>query len=112
MEKLILLLSALPKIFLSWGAMWLMVTSGNSISDAKQYELSIAEYKLSVGSALNQVQKQVSNTLEKTAATPTIAPDQKREIEELTQKTNAVLEKAAEDIEGKSEKLLDEEVIE
>ncbi len=95
------LLNTLPKLFLSFGAMWLMIDSGKSISQAKHYQMELAEYKLTVGSALSEVQK-VSDTLEKSVDSSAIAPQEKEEIKKLTQESSAVLEK----IEGETEKLI------
>lgn len=106
MERISLIVAQTPKLFLSFGAMWLMITSGNSLSTAKQYQLQIAEYKLSVGSALSEVKK-VSDTLEQTAKNSPIALEQIRQIEELTIESDAVLEELEAEIEEETDKLLE-----
>ena len=91
--------------FIGFGVMWFLIGSGWSVSQAKVYQLELAEYKLAVGSALSEVKK-VSDTLEKSADSSAIAPQDKREIEKLTEKTDAVLERVADDIKGETEKLI------
>ncbi len=51
--------------------------------------------------------KKASDTLENYADSEAIAPEQKREIEQLTQKSDAVLEEIEQEIEGETEKLID-----
>lgn len=92
--------------FSSFGLMIFLCCSGVSVARTKQYQLEIAEYKLAVGSALSDV-KQASDTLERSADTLPIAREQKRKIEKLTSKTDAVLQRVQNDIEIETEKLID-----
>ena len=78
--------------------------SGISLLRARNYELQLAEYKLAVGSVLSEAQQELTNVDRQLENVP-IAPEQKRELEELTRKTDAVLEQFQADIEEESEKL-------
>lgn len=78
--------------------------SGWSISRAKYYRIQLAQYKLAVGSALSKVEK-VSDTLERSAQTSAIAPQEKRKIRELTQHSEAVIEQVESEIEAETSKL-------
>ncbi len=92
--------------FIGFGLMWFLIGNGWSVSRAKVYQLELAEYKLAVGSALSEVRK-VSDTLERTAESSTaIAPHERYQIQQLTQKSTAVLEQVESDIEQSTEKLI------
>ena len=78
--------------------------SGISLVRTSNYQLEIAQYKLAVGSALNEVQREIVD-IDRTVSTAPIATEQKQKIKELTQKTDAVLEGIQKDIEDSSEKL-------
>ncbi len=58
-----------------------------------------------VGSALSEVKK-LSDTLEQTAVNSAIAPHEKYRIQQLTEKSTAVLEQVESDIEQSTEKLI------
>ena len=90
---------------IGFGLMWFLIGCGWSISRAKSYQLELAQYKLAVGQVLSGVRK-VSDTLERGAQTSTIAPAQKREIQQLTQDATAVLEQVESNIELETEKLI------
>lgn len=87
---------------LSVGASW-------SISQAKVYQLELAEYKLAVGGALNKVQK-VSNTLEQSAERLPIANGARAEIKQQIEESNAVIEQAVAEVEQEIEELTDEKI--
>ena len=91
--------------FVGFGLMWFLIGSGWSVSRAKAYQIELAEYKLQVGSALFGVRK-VSDTLEQTAVNSAIAPHEKYRIQQLTEKSTAVLEQVESDIEQSTEKLI------
>ena len=91
--------------FIGFGLMWFLIGSGWSVSQAKHYQLELAEYKLAVGSALSQVQE-VSNTLEKVSNNSAIAREQKKKIEELTLKTDVVLQQVQNKLENDTQKLI------
>ncbi len=82
-----------------------MIVNGWSVARAKVYQLELAEDKLAVGSALSEVRK-VSDTFERTAVSSAIAPHEKYRIQQLTQKSTAVLEQVESDIEQSTEKLI------
>ncbi len=90
---------------LSIGISTFLCCSGISIVRAHNYQIEHKQFKLEVGAAISQVQR-VSDTLERTAQTSAIAPKQKREIQQLTQKSSAVLEQVESDIELETEKLI------
>lgn len=98
-------LTELAWAFVAFGIMSLLIGCGWSVSQAKVYQLELAEYKLAVGQVLSGVRK-VSDTLERGAQTAPIAPAQKREIQQLTQDAAAVLEQVESDIELETEKLI------
>ena len=75
---------------LSIGTSW-------SISQAKVYQMELAQYKLAVGGALLDVQK-VSDTLGKSAERLPIAPHQKAKIKQQLTDSNAVIEQAQQSI--------------
>jgi hypothetical protein len=74
----------------SLGASW-------SISQAKIYELEAVQYKLQVGSALDQVQK-VSDDLSKSAECLPIAAKTKADLQQRLNENNAVIESAQDEI--------------
>ncbi|MEY2832269.1 MAG: hypothetical protein RLZZ574_1527 [Cyanobacteriota bacterium] len=92
-------------IFTSFGFMCFLIGSGWSISQAKIYELELAQYKLAVGSVLVDVAT-VTNTLDDAANTSAISPAQKQKIERLTNKSEAVIEQARTDIDEETNKLI------
>ena len=98
----------LAQIILSVGASVFMGFSGHSLSKAKTYQVQLAEYKLQVGTVLTSVEK-VSDTLEQTAKTSAIAPADKKKIQQLTQKSDRLLEAVEKDIEEQTEKLIKSE---
>lgn len=91
--------------FVGFGLMWFLIGSGYSVARAKSYQIELAQYKLAVGSALHEVKK-VSDTLERTAETSAIAPQEKYQIQQLTKKSSAVLEQVESEIEQSTDKLI------
>ncbi|MDJ0904166.1 MAG: hypothetical protein QNJ55_35820 [Xenococcus sp. MO_188.B8] len=91
--------------FVAFGLMCWLMGCGWSVSRAKAYQIELAQYKLQVGSALSEVKK-VSDTLEQTAVNSAIAPHEKYRIQQLTEKSTAVLEQVESDIEQSTEKLI------
>ncbi len=75
---------------LSIGTSW-------SISQAKVYQMELAQYKLAVGGALLDVQK-VSDTLGKSAERLPINPAKKAEIKQQLSESNAVIEQAQQSV--------------
>lgn len=90
---------------LGFGMMCFLIGCGYSMAQAKVYQMELAEFKLAVGSALSGV-KQVSDTLERSAVSATIAPQEREKIRRLTEKSSAVLEQVESDIEDETEKLI------
>ena len=86
---------------LSVGASW-------SISQAKVYQLELAEYKLAVGGALNKVQK-VSDTLEKSAQRLPIASPKREEIKQQIKESNAAIQQAQSEIDVEIEQLTEKD---
>ncbi|NJO99183.1 MAG: hypothetical protein HC775_16755 [Hyellaceae cyanobacterium CSU_1_1] len=82
---------ALAWIFTSFGFMVFLVCSGISLTKAKAYQLELAQYKLAVGSALNEV-VQVNSTLVETAKSAPLPPAKKQQIVNLTEKSNQAIE--------------------
>lgn len=95
--------------FVSFGLMVFLCGSGYSVSRAKVYQLELAEYKLQVGSALNDVKK-VSDTLEKVSNSSTIAPVEKQKIRQLTKKSDRILDRVSADIEESTNKLINSDI--
>ena len=91
--------------FVAFGLMCWLMGCGWSVSRAKAYQIELAQYKLQVGSALSEVKK-VSDTLERTAKSSAIAPHEKYRIQQLTEKSTAVLEQVESDIEQETDKLI------
>lgn len=91
--------------FVGFGVMCFAIGSGWSVSRAKAYQLELAQYKLQVGTVLSDVSA-VSNTLEQTAKTAAIAPAKKRQIQQLTNKTEATIEQIEAEIEQETSELI------
>lgn len=91
--------------FIGFGVMWLLIGCAWSVSRAKAYQIELAQYKLQVGSALSQVKK-VSDTLERTAESSTIAPHEKHQIKQQAKKSAAVIDQVESSIEQETEKLI------
>lgn len=92
-------------IFTSFGFMCFLIGSGWSISRAKVYELQLAQYKLAVGSVLNDVAT-VNDTLDKVAQSAAIPTAQKQKIERLTDRNKAVIDQAQADITAQTSSLI------
>ncbi len=90
--------------FVGLGLCVFLCGSGLSISRARSYQIELAQYKLAVGTALSEVKK-VSDTLERSAESSAIAPQEKQRIHELTQKSDAVIQQVESEIEAETNKL-------
>lgn len=90
--------------FLGLGLCAFLCGSGWSVSRAKYYRMELAEFQLGVGNALHEVRK-ASDTLERSAQNSAIAPQQKREIQQATEKSKAVIEQVESQIEAETNKL-------
>ena len=91
-------------IIFSFGLSAFLCCSGYSLTRATNYQLQLAEYRLQVGTALSQVKK-VSDTLEKSAKTSALAPNKKQEIQQLTEKSDRIIDRVEQDIEAETSKL-------
>ncbi len=90
---------------LSLGLAIFLSCSGISIVRTDNYKVEYQQFKLQVGEAISEVRK-VSDTLERTAESSAIAPHEKYRIQQLTEKSTAVLEQVESDIEQSTEKLI------
>lgn len=81
--------------FTSFGFMLFLAGAGWSISQAKIYELQLANYKLAVGSAMNDVAA-ASTALEDAAKS--LPPKQQKKIQALTDEANEKLEIVADEL--------------
>lgn len=90
---------------LSLGLAIFLGCSGISIVRTDNYKIEHQQFKLEVGEAISKVRK-VSDTLERTAETSAIADHEKYRIQQLTDKSTAVLEQVESEIEQETEKLI------
>ena len=97
---------ALAWNFASFGLMIFLCGSGWSVAQATFYQIELAEYKLQVGSALSEVKKDVSDTLEQVSNSPTIAPKERRKIRAAAKKSDRIFDAAEEEIDRSTEKLI------
>lgn len=94
--------------FVGFGFMCFSIGCGISVARATSYQLELMQYKMAVGKALSNV-GQVSDTLEFNAETSTIAPQEKRKIKQLTQKSDRILDRVEQDIEKETNKITQSE---
>src|SRR6056300_103613 len=89
---------------LSFGVSGFLICMGVSTVKAQHYRVEYEQFRLEVGTVLSTV-KAASDTLQYTAETSTIAPQDKREIQQLTQKSSAVIEQIQSEIDQQTDKL-------
>lgn len=90
--------------WLGMGLFAFLCGSGWSIGQAKYYQIQLAQYQLTVGSYLSNVQK-ASNSLELSAQRSAIAPHEKQKIQQLTKQSDAAIEQVQWQIEAEVDKL-------
>ncbi len=87
----------------------LAIGTSYSLSQAKVYQLELAQYKLQVGTSLVKVQE-ASNALEQAAQNLPIAPQHLADIERLTTESNVIINSAEQRINEQIKPLVEAEI--